>query len=268
MRRLKCPVNWNLVCCPTNKGGLGIKAAKETNLVAVAKLQWRILQNDDQFWATIFRSKYYVNNLSDFATKRGSPMFKAICKGHEVLKQGIKWIPQKGNRISFLAHAWALNKSIMSIFYGPWFPNDHLLTVEQVWDGSTWNIDDIPYVLTEEIMNSIHAIPFSNFTDSVGEDFFIWKNSPSGKFSSATTYNSIKHGSDFPGDISWVWECPTFLKIRFFLWMLYLNRTTTNHKLHQRGIDCTIICPRCNLDVETTLHTFRDCLRQEGLGLF
>lgn len=59
------------------------------------------------------------------------------------------------------------------------------------------------------------------------------------------------------------------LKLSFFIWMLALNRVLLFVSLHYKGINVTIICPRCNCDVETALHAFRDCpmIRELWLSL-
>ena len=41
------------VCRPKSKGGLGIRKNEDGNIASIAKLSWRILTDNDSFWARI-----------------------------------------------------------------------------------------------------------------------------------------------------------------------------------------------------------------------
>nr|XP_028948098.1 uncharacterized protein LOC114820924 [Malus domestica] len=50
-----CLVRWSSVCLQKNKGGLGLKRMKYMNAALLAKSSWRLLQRDDDLWASTFR---------------------------------------------------------------------------------------------------------------------------------------------------------------------------------------------------------------------
>lgn len=252
-------VNWDTVCKPTATGGLGFKKAKDANLVAMAKLQWKVLHDDGKPWVEVMRSKYKLNKPESFIKGRGSPMMKSIAKGSDIISKGIQWIPRNGASVLFWNHAWFLDKPLTHILFGPWTETDMSMTINQVWINGRWDFEGLTYIIPEEIKARILAFPISLLgTDSMN-DLFVWKNSPSGDFSSASAY-LLAIGIPF-GDKSfaWIWDLPVLPKIKFFIWIVFLNRILTLNNLHFRGVECSIICPRCKLDVETPLHAFRDC---------
>jgi len=67
-------VNWDTVCLPKNKGGLGIKDLPKFNEALLGKWGWDLANNQDQLWARILISKYggwnvlcYGRNKADFS---------------------------------------------------------------------------------------------------------------------------------------------------------------------------------------------------------
>ena len=84
-------IGWDLVCAPKASGGLNIRKARETNLVLLAKLGWRLLTKDKATWVKALNSKY-LSNKDFWSIKlkgRNSQAWRGICQGREVLKKGL-----------------------------------------------------------------------------------------------------------------------------------------------------------------------------------
>ncbi|GKV31452.1 hypothetical protein SLEP1_g40137 [Rubroshorea leprosula] len=81
-------VNWNIVSSPKHLGGLGLKSAKEVNLVAMCKLNSRLHQEKDKVWSGIFTSKYNIQDCHTRPVDTGSPIWKAIIKGYDFFSSG------------------------------------------------------------------------------------------------------------------------------------------------------------------------------------
>jgi hypothetical protein len=45
-----CWVNWNKVCQPKSKGGLGVKDLRVFNLCPLAKWRWQLIQDEQLLW--------------------------------------------------------------------------------------------------------------------------------------------------------------------------------------------------------------------------
>lgn len=56
-----------------------------------------------------------------------------------------------------------------------------------------------------------------------------------------------------------MWKLHTPPRINTFLWKVAHHRLMTNSERHLRGIAASDLCPRCNLQSETIMHTLRDC---------
>lgn len=60
-------VAWDRVCLPKWEGGLGIRSAKDMNKALIAKVGWRLLNDQVSLWARVFRSKYKVGDIHDYS---------------------------------------------------------------------------------------------------------------------------------------------------------------------------------------------------------
>ena len=54
-------VAWDKVCQQKNEGGLGIWRSKEMNKALIAKVGWRVMNNEHSLWAQVVRKKYSVS---------------------------------------------------------------------------------------------------------------------------------------------------------------------------------------------------------------
>ena len=50
-------VGWNKIIQPKKEGGLGIQAARAKNVALLAKLNWRMYQENDSLWVKVILSK-------------------------------------------------------------------------------------------------------------------------------------------------------------------------------------------------------------------
>ena len=51
----------------------------------------------------------------------------------------------------------------------------------------------------------------------------------------------------------------TLPKIRHFLWLCNHASIPTRQVIKYRGIDCFVLCPLCNVQKESIIHTLKDC---------
>lgn len=57
-------ISWEKICKPKSKGGLGLKETMALNKAFIAKLGWKILNDNDNLWVNIMRQKYPSSNAN------------------------------------------------------------------------------------------------------------------------------------------------------------------------------------------------------------
>ena len=98
---------------------------------------------------------------------------------------------------------------------------------------------------------------------ATGVDKISWSSSPNGEFEFkeayklACTMHNNPHCDHFMGN--WIWKISTLPKIKCFLWQYFHRSIPTREALNKRGLNIPPCCPLCNDDVESIIHTLRDC---------
>ncbi|GLU03918.1 hypothetical protein SLE2022_210890 [Rubroshorea leprosula] len=57
-------INWDTICQPHSLGGLGLRSAKDANLVAMSKLNWRLHTEKRKVWKEDLVQKYKISGLN------------------------------------------------------------------------------------------------------------------------------------------------------------------------------------------------------------
>ena len=96
-------VNWEEVCKPKEKGGLGVRRLRDLNKAILTKIGWR-LGEDNTDWGNIMKAKYLSNslftwNLFNNDLQGGSKIWMNIVKSRSLLREGTKWIVGNGRSI-------------------------------------------------------------------------------------------------------------------------------------------------------------------------
>ncbi|GLT96594.1 hypothetical protein SLE2022_142040 [Rubroshorea leprosula] len=94
-------IGWETICQSKAHGGLGFRSAKNANITAMSKLNWRIHIEKRKTWREVLAKKYNIDNVHYTPSSTASPMVKNMSKGTQLFKSGIKWIPRNGHSIQF-----------------------------------------------------------------------------------------------------------------------------------------------------------------------
>ena len=142
---------------------------------------------------------------------------------------------------------------------GPLLPNMRKLILFLIFIKMHWNFGKISFVLPRVVIDRIQAIPIQSFGER--EDTLMWKFSADGEFNTASAYRlTISNQPKFPSFSGcWVWGVDTLPKLRHFLWLCNHASIPTRQVIKYRGIDCSILCPLCNAQEGSIIHTLRDC---------
>lgn len=217
----------------------------------------------------------------------------------DVLQATVGYAPSYAWR-SFHQAIWILNKGCcmkvgngasIDIWKDQWLHNQNgfrVLThnprvdnVERVQDliidnPQRWNKDLIEHIFLPFEGTIIQQIPL---TFSKSQDSIMWMHNESGEYSVKTGYfaQQVWKTQQDQGtsnnnvmDTTWkkIWSLDTIPRHRVLLWRIINKALPVREELHKRGINCSLLCPRCEEGIETIDHLFLncDCSRRELFG--
>jgi len=151
-------VNWATVCLSKERGGLGIRTAKETNVAMVSKLGWRILNNDSAQWCQAMRHNYLKSNTLWECPRpqRSSAAWKAILESRDLLRAGAIWRIDNGNDVRFWTDRWLEVGPLAEIVDNPAPETSDSFRVAQVIgpDGE-WSMDLLAALLPHDLLERV-----------------------------------------------------------------------------------------------------------------
>ncbi|CAL2226086.1 unnamed protein product [Prunus armeniaca] len=163
---------WDLMCKPKSKGGLGLKKTHDMNQALLAKVSWRLLRKDEGLWAQIFEKKYIKRHSfcePNMVPKQNcSPTWKGTMFGAQLLDKR-QWI--------------LLLISIRIPLFLIFFVNG--------W----WDVEKLRSILPEEWVQKVTGC--SADFQGVLEDCQIWKPTSNGLFSVKSAYNLLFQGANW-----------------------------------------------------------------------
>ncbi|GAU22731.1 hypothetical protein TSUD_138560 [Trifolium subterraneum] len=254
-------VGWDKITKPKNKGGLGIRKAREANTALLGKLVWNIHQDKDVLWVQIMKHKYVKDDIFITITKKqGSVTWNSIMKALLAIKDGFQFRLGDGNS-SFWYTNWSgcgiLANQVMYVDI-----HDLQMRVRDVYIYGKFNLNSLYTHIPPEIVNHLNLLPVC--LNPRVADRYTWKGNLNGLYTAQDGYhwlNRVKPTNSSTKDISWSWlwhiEAPE--KIKFFLWTALHNSLPTRAMLSHRGLLSVYACPMCNAAEETTMHCLRDC---------
>ncbi|CAN1769569.1 Putative ribonuclease H protein At1g65750, partial [Linum perenne] len=84
-------VNWDRVCSPNCKGGLGLRSAKELNIAFLMKLNWNMMKNPNELWVKVLSTKYLrhtTRGLLSQKSKRRSSCWRGMNEAWDTFRGG------------------------------------------------------------------------------------------------------------------------------------------------------------------------------------
>ena len=215
-------VGWDKVCRPKRDGGLGLHATKPRNKALLAKLNWRLHDEKDSWWARTLTAKYCPNGITSFPLpihRGGSSNWRGLKLGHEVFRNGLRWVVNNGQHVSFWNDRWVGDHALREVVHGPLsleessFRICDLIEGTSFWDFSKLSIGIPPPICAQ--IKSIHLYTLSHL-----EDCIVW-DTVDGSFSLRKAYQIAckpSHSLDCLGSSTWLWHTVTTPRIQFFLW--------------------------------------------------
>lgn len=260
-------INWDTVCQPKQLGGLGIKKSADMNQAMLAKISWRMFQNDKGLWATMFSEKYLKDGSifnSHYAPPNDcSSIWRGVVYGAKLIRDNLKWRVGDGSTIKFWYDHWLGPEALIQHA----LPNATInrnAVIRDFWGDDGWNLPLLSAAVPAEIISQILNVP-TGF-DDCGRDTLIWGATSNGQFSVKSAYNSsFDFSSSSNPQWQFIWNLKIPPKLKTFLWTMLHRKLLTNVQRVTRKFSNDASCPICHSSDETLLHLFRDCPRAANI---
>ena len=116
-----------------------------------------------------------------------SRIWIACKKGGHVYVKGLRWSVKNGLHVNLWLDFWLPNGTLRSLIEGPLSRDEDKVMLHQCFDiGTGWNLQNNFFVLSDQILESMKATPFS--CDTNAEDSLMWAYSKNGSFSLSSAY--------------------------------------------------------------------------------
>ncbi|KAL8136633.1 LOW QUALITY PROTEIN: hypothetical protein V2J09_002634 [Rumex salicifolius] len=104
-------VDWDSLCQPIKRGGLGLRKTENANLAMIWKLSWRLFSEPSLLWVRVVRAKYRVR--SD-GWPTSIPIARGIAMGYnKVVSTGKKWNVVSGTKTNFWKDVWLVENPLI-----------------------------------------------------------------------------------------------------------------------------------------------------------
>ena len=271
-------VNWETVCLPKDKGGLGIKDQRMFNTALLGKWRWEIFQHNVELWTRILLSKYggWRNLDGHRRSCYHSHWWKDLQLLNQqqqtiALKRQIEWRVGCGDKIKFWEDTWTADDRPLMVKYASLYQisNQQQQTIslmgshnDEGWEWNfSWrrNLFDNEATMAAEFIQETAVLT----VQQQGADSWVWKADPSGNYSTKSAYDILleaKRGETDDGPFVELWKLRIPPKTATFAWRLIRDRLPTKANHRRRQVELTDSrCPLCNNMEENAAHLFFNC---------
>lgn len=252
-------VNWNSMTKHRNRGGLGIRIARQSNIALLGKHVWDILHSPNKLWVNLMSSKYLQNShiLSIEPHPGDSYIWRSILKAVDFLKGGFRFRVGKGE-LSFWYDNWLEEGHLCNLV--PFVHiNDVQLSLRDIYRNGAWNFASLSTMIPIEIQLKIKSV----FLNDAANDIIIWAASTDGVYSAQSAYRwmddnctPVHPNMDHWG---WVWKLQVTENIRHLVWLTMCGSLPTNFTRFNHHVTTDSSCQRCGAIQESILHALKDC---------
>jgi hypothetical protein len=242
------------------------------NIAMLAKQGCRLHVNPNSLLSSCLKAKYYPSHdiLQAQAGYRPSFTWRSIHHAINFLKKGSCWNVGNGYKVQIWQDNWLPQQNGYKILTPKANHTISLVNELMTFHPSlSWNIPLIDNIFMQFESDLIKQLPL---LQNPSEDKLMWPYTKDGCYSVRTGYNLLKQWQDSskcnsanPNTYNkiWksIWSLHTIPRHKALLWRVANNALPVRSALSHRGIQCSILCPRCLQKEETISHLFMGCDR-------
>ncbi|GJV15330.1 RNA-directed DNA polymerase, eukaryota, reverse transcriptase zinc-binding domain protein [Tanacetum coccineum] len=272
-------VKWNTVLMSKDRGGLGVSSLYAINRGLLVKWVWRFVSNNDSLWARSIKAIHGSNIQCRFPVKKNyNSCWRSILQEVNTLsKRGVhvlKYLQIKlgdGESSLFWHDSWSkegvLKEKFPRVFALELCKNMNVAdkarqrnpfqTFRRIPRGG---VEQDQFQQIDQILRTV--------TLNSNKDSWVWELDKSGKFSVASVRKLIDDTLIQSADLKSRWNNLVPIKVNIHAWRVSNNSLPTRFNISRRGILLDyIICPNCDVGVETTGHSFFSCSMVRDINL-
>lgn len=172
-----------------------------------------------------------------------------------MLRDHSSWVLGNGESIRVWEDDWLGVGMLRGYVAGPLSKEEDSLKVRDLVVDGEWKFDKISFDLPICLCDQIKSIPLplpQDVDDIITPHFAHIQG-----FSLGDAYAAMIQVPQV--DLDWVWKGKGEPKLKFFFWLLWLDRLPHRNMLTIRNIVTDTSCPRCPGGPENSNHIIRDC---------
>uniref|UniRef100_A0A2N9GAG5 Reverse transcriptase domain-containing protein n=1 Tax=Fagus sylvatica TaxID=28930 RepID=A0A2N9GAG5_FAGSY len=239
-------VNWDTVCSPIARGGLGIRLLVPFNKALLGKWLWRFGVEENRLWRRVVASRYGVVNggwcTSQVRGPYGCGLWKGIMRGWNHFHNHLRFTVGRGDRVRLWHDCWCGDRALKDVFPSIFecaSQKDAFLNEVMVRHNGrvVWNVSFLRNFNDWEID---FVVQFLNLIESKAplqevEDGPWWHLRKNGRFDIRSFYDALRDSPHvvFPWRSIWRTKAPR--RVRFFVWSAAWNKILTCDNLAKRG---------------------------------
>jgi len=211
-------VSWSDICLPKEEGGLGICSLRENNIASMLKHIWILFLDKESLWckwihSTFLKRKFFwVVPCPTFC----SWAWKKLLGLHEHFQQHFRWVIGNWRSVSFWFNPWHPNGPLYRFFSNQDIYRSGISRLALVFDSFS---TPMGWYVIHIMVNWWDPLPIFNQE----EDRFQWLRHPSGRFSTASTWDLIRPKGDVVSWSSFIWSISLLPRYQSHLWLITHN---------------------------------------------
>jgi hypothetical protein len=247
---------------PKEKGGLGVINLRLQNDALLLKQLDKFYNKVDTPWVTLIWNRYYEGRVPHECSEVGSFWWRDVMRLHIIYRRIARCKIGDGSTVSFWNDIW--NSSALSVE----FP--------RLYSYAKWTSISVQSLMLQQELEELLYLPLStqahdellnleNLLQAIEYDDTIpdaWSPIWGSKYSSRRFYTYVFSDVEAHPSYKALWRSGCIPRIKFFAWLILVDRLNTKTMLHRRHINIQgdVLCVLCTSRLEEDIdHLFFNC---------